>query len=155
MEEGIWHAFFYRKLDFVYLSLIQIKSRLVRNVMTVIREGVRAAASIQVKPFEFCVREGVWATLFMFHLSVADVSWVKLNSWHWEGRDHTAHPLLCLGTGFLLASLDPLIVYALEGCWWMTTKVGGETSSFSWVAGAKELHADLFVWLQRHKQSGN
>lgn len=63
------------------------------NVMVVIKGCVSTIVSLKEKgpsspSLSFCV----WLILFMFHLSLADVSWVKLNSWQWGG-EITAHPL--------------------------------------------------------------
>lgn len=78
--------------------------------MVVIKECVSTAVSLQEKSSELFLCLSAWVTLFMFHLSLADVSWVKLNSWQWGGEITVCILFLCLGTGFLLAGLDPLIV---------------------------------------------
>lgn len=77
----------------------------------------------------------VWVTLFMFHLSPADVSWVKLNSWQWGGGI-TSHILLYIwGQDFSWPALIPWLS-AQRGCCWLTTEVRGETGS-SWLVGVQ------------------
>lgn len=100
------------------------------NVMVVIKGCVSTAVSLQEKALSsLCL--SVWMTLFMFHLSLADVSWVKLNSWQ-RGGEITACILFYVwGQDFSWPALIPWLS-ALWCCWWIMTKVEGETG-FSWV----------------------
>lgn len=100
--------------------------------MAVIRECVRTIQlNLWVLFVCMCVMDVVYVSLIRGRCYR-----VKLNSWHWEGRDHAAHPLLCQGTGFLLASLDPLIV--CPGRLLVNDDKGrGVNQALSWVTGAK------------------
>lgn len=81
------------------------------NVMAVIKGCVGTTVSLQEKalsslPLFLCVCE--WHCLCFTYL------WQMLAEWNWipgnEGERSRRASFLCLGTGFLLAGLDPLIV---------------------------------------------
>lgn len=108
------------------------------NVMVVIKGCVSTAVSLQEKERSSlypCVCVCVWITLFMFHLSLADVSWVKLNSWQWGGEITARILFYVWGQDFSWPALIPWLS-ALRCCWWIMTKVEGETG-FSWVTGPR------------------
>lgn len=72
----------------------------------------------------------------MFHLSLADVSWVKLNSWQWGGEITARILFYVWGQDFSWPALIPWLS-APRCCWWVMTKVEGETG-FSWVTGPRK-----------------
>lgn len=114
------HMVFFPKYLFLCNSSCTMANKMtVMDVMFVIRN---ASVPLSLSRKDMDLSE--WHCLCFTYL------WQMLAEWNWipgkEERDHSMHPILCLGTGFLLLGLDPLIV--CSQCWrWIMTKVKGET----------------------------
>lgn len=153
MEEGRWHAFLCRNL---YLSLIQIKSKLVRNVMALIREGVRAAASILVKPFEFCA----CARVCERHCLCFTYLWQMLAEWNWipgtEREEITPRILFYVwGQDFSWPALIPWLCAPWKPAGEWRRRSGVKRALFPELRGPRS-HMPVRWFDSKHtKQSGN